>query len=56
VNNDILEGYHHSEAAIDKVAAQEQQDLERRERLYRDNYSAPAIRGRLFPNDQRESV
>lgn len=43
LNDDIVQGLHLSEAAIRQVAAKEQQELERRERLYRDNRPIPEI-------------
>lgn len=43
LNDDIVKGHHLSEVAIEKVAAKEQQELERRERLYRNDRPAPEI-------------
>lgn len=43
LNDDIVKGHHLSEVAIEKVAAKEQRELERRERLYRDDRPAPEI-------------
>lgn len=46
LNDQVVQGLCISEAAIDQVAAKEQQELERRERLYRDNRPFPALDGR----------
>jgi putative phosphoribosyl transferase len=44
LNPEVVTSLHISEAAIEQVAAQEQQELERRQRLYRDNLPAPNVR------------
>lgn len=46
LNQEIIEGLRLTEATIDRVAQKEQQELERRERLYRDNRPVPALQGR----------
>ncbi|MBE9019702.1 phosphoribosyltransferase [Chroococcidiopsidales cyanobacterium LEGE 13417] len=46
LNYDIIEALHLSEAEIDRVTARQQQELERRERLYRQNLSFPQFRDR----------
>ena len=46
LNQDIVRSLRLSDAVIDKVAAQEQQELERRERLYRDNIPIPLLHER----------
>lgn len=46
LNNDVVQELRISEAAINQVAAKEQQELERRERLYRDNRPAIDMHGR----------
>jgi len=46
LNYDIVEALHLSEAVIERVAARQQQELERRERLYRQNRPLPQIRDR----------
>jgi putative phosphoribosyl transferase len=45
INDEVVRSLHLSEATIDQVATQEQQELERRERLYRDDQPAPALQG-----------
>lgn len=47
LNDDIVKGHHLSEVAIEKVAAKEQRELERRKRLYRDDRPAPEISDRI---------
>ncbi len=47
LNDDVVQSLHLSNTIIEKVAAKEQQELERRERLYRDDYPAPEIRDRI---------
>lgn len=44
LNEDVVQSLHISEAIIDQVAAKEQQELERREYLYRDNCPTPDVR------------
>lgn len=46
LNYDIIETLHLSEAAIDRVTAKQQQELERREQLYRQNRPYPQLRDR----------
>ena len=46
LNQDLVRSLRLSDAVIDKVAAQEQQELERRERLYRDNIPIPLLHER----------
>ena len=46
LNEEVIHALHISDAVIDAVTAQEQQELERRERSYRDNRSALDVRGR----------
>ncbi|MEW6497146.1 MAG: phosphoribosyltransferase [Cyanobacteriota bacterium] len=46
LNKDVVEPRHLSEETINQVAAKEQQELERRERLYRDDRPAPDLQGR----------
>ncbi|HCF29092.1 MAG TPA: phosphoribosyl transferase [Cyanobacteria bacterium UBA11049] len=46
LNQDIVRSLRLSNAVIDKVAAQEQQELERRERLYRDHRPIPQLHER----------
>jgi len=46
LNEEIVQALHLTEATIDRVAQKEQQELDRRERLYRDNRSAPDLHGR----------
>lgn len=46
LNEEVVQELRISEAAIAQVAAKEQQELERRERLYRDNRPIPALHGR----------
>ncbi len=46
LNDEVVRSGEISEAAIETVALREQQELARRERLYRDNRPAPEIRGR----------
>jgi putative phosphoribosyl transferase len=43
LNEDVVRSLHISEATIDKVAAKEQQELERREHLYRDDCPTPDV-------------
>lgn len=46
LNDQVVQGLGISEAQINQVAAKEQQELERRERLYRENLPAPDVQGR----------
>lgn len=46
LNQDIVQALHLTEATIECVAQKEQQELERRERLYRDDRPAPDLHGR----------
>lgn len=47
LNNSIVQRHHLSEAAIEKVAVKEQQELERREYLYQDHRPAPKVCNRI---------
>jgi predicted phosphoribosyltransferase len=47
LNDEIVAGLAIPEEVIDAVAAQQQQELTRRERLYRDGRPAPDLRGRI---------
>lgn len=46
LNQEIVRSLHINDEAIERVAASEQQELERRERLYRDGRPAPEVRDR----------
>jgi predicted phosphoribosyltransferase len=46
LNEDLVSGLHIPDYIIDEVAASEQQELMRRERLYRGDRPAPNVRGR----------
>lgn len=46
INQDIVRSLSLSDAVIDKVAVNEQQELKRREGLYRDDRPVPVLRGR----------
>jgi putative phosphoribosyl transferase len=46
LNEEVTSRIHISDSAIDDVASREQQELERRERLYRGNQAAPDVEGR----------
>ena len=46
LNEDVVLEFHLSEATINRVAAKEQHELERREHLYRDDRPAPELRRR----------
>ena len=46
LNEDVVRSFEISQAAIDRVAEKEQQELERRECLYGDSRRAPDMRGR----------
>lgn len=45
LNDEVVRELHISEEVIEKVAAKEQQELERRERLYRDDRPTPNLQG-----------
>jgi len=47
VNEDVVRWYGISEAAIDRIAREEQEELERRERAYRDDRPAPDLTNRI---------
>jgi len=47
LNNDVVGYYAIPDSVIDSVATQEQQELERRERLYRGNRPPPEVRGKI---------
>jgi putative phosphoribosyl transferase len=47
LNEDIVRGLRLSDAIIDKVIAKEQQEIERREQLYRQNYPFPVVSDRI---------
>ncbi len=46
LNDEVLRYLHVPDEVIDAVASKEQRELERRERLYRDDRPAPRVRGR----------
>jgi predicted phosphoribosyltransferase len=46
INRDVVEGLQIPEIVIDVVAAQEQEELVRRERAYRDDLPSPNVRGK----------
>jgi putative phosphoribosyl transferase len=46
LNEEVTRRIHISDSAIDEVASREQQELQRRERLYRGNQAAPDVEGR----------
>jgi putative phosphoribosyl transferase len=46
VNREVVESLGITDAAIDAVAAEEQRELARRERLYRGDHPLPQVRGR----------
>jgi putative phosphoribosyl transferase len=46
LNEDVVDAYYVSDAQIAAVTETEQRELERRERLYRDNRPLPQLRGR----------
>jgi putative phosphoribosyl transferase len=46
INEDVVDAYHVSDAQIAAVTETEQRELERRERLYRDNRPLPQLRDR----------
>jgi putative phosphoribosyl transferase len=47
INEDVVRHLNIPGEVIDAVAAEEQQELERRERAYRDNYPPPNVKGRV---------
>ena len=47
VNADVVQWYGISEAAIDRIAREEQEELERRERAYRDDRPAPDLANKI---------
>jgi putative phosphoribosyl transferase len=47
VNEDVVRWYGISEAAIDRIAREEQEELERRERAYRDDRPAPDLADKI---------
>ena len=47
VNEDVVRWYGISEAAIDRIAREEQEELERRERAYRDDRPAPDLTNKI---------
>jgi putative phosphoribosyl transferase len=46
LNDEIVEALNIPDAVIDRIAAREQAELERRERVYRDGRPAPLVRDR----------
>lgn len=48
LNRDVVNWLHVSQAAIERVTAQEKQELERRDRAYRGNRPFPEIRDRII--------
>jgi putative phosphoribosyl transferase len=47
VNEDVVQWYGISEAAIDRIAREEQEELVRRERAYRDDRPAPDLANKI---------
>ena len=47
VNHDVVQWYGISESAIDNIAREEQEELERRERAYRDDRPVPDLTGKI---------
>ena len=47
LNEDVVRGYGISEAAIERVVSEEQEELARRERAYRDDRQAPDLANRV---------
>jgi len=47
VNHDVVQWYGISESAIDRIAREEQEELERRERAYRDDRPVPDLTGKI---------
>lgn len=48
INHDVIDWLHIEEATIERVAQQEQQELERRDRAYRGNKTPPIIQDRTI--------
>ena len=48
VNNDVVDSLHIPQSVFDSVAVEEQQELERRERLYRGELPPPNINGKTI--------
>lgn len=48
INHDVIDWLHIDEAIIERVAQQEQQELERRDRAYRGNKTPPTIKERTI--------
>jgi predicted phosphoribosyltransferase len=48
LNSEVVDTLHIPHRVIDQVAAQEQRELERRERLYRDDRPPPEVRGKTI--------
>jgi putative phosphoribosyl transferase len=48
LNNNLIKQLRVSEALLNRVASREQKELERRERLYRENRPPPAVRDRTI--------
>ena len=46
INEDVVRAYHVTDAEIDAVVADEERELERRERSYRDGRALPSLAGR----------
>jgi putative phosphoribosyl transferase len=47
VNEDVVQWYGTSESSIDRIAREEQEELERRERAYRDDRAAPDLTNKI---------
>jgi putative phosphoribosyl transferase len=47
VNEDVVQWYGISESSIDRIAREEQEELERRERAYRDDRAAPDLTNKI---------
>lgn len=47
LNDDVVSAFHLSEEVIAAVTAEERQELDRREQLYRDDRPVPEVRGRI---------
>ena len=47
INPDVIESWRISQAELDRVVAEEQQELERRDRLYRCGRPAPVVKGKV---------
>ncbi|HXX42122.1 MAG TPA: phosphoribosyltransferase [Chthoniobacterales bacterium] len=48
INRDVVEGLRISQLVIDTVAAQEQEELARRQRAYRDDLPSPQVKGKTI--------